>query len=124
METIWDLELQRKVGRAFLLLFSLEKGSLRGDLTSASQGQNVLVFCDRKRGKGHKQTQGNLSEEMGKLYFEGDRALERLPRETMGCPYLEILKTHLDLILYNLLQVKREAGPEDLQRCLPTPTIL
>lgn len=50
---------------------------------------------------------------------------KRLPREFVEYPFLEILKIHVDGVLDNILwPFQREAGQEDLQRSLPTFTIL
>jgi len=49
----------------------------------------------------------------------------RLPRDVVDSPSLEILKTHLDKVLCSLLQVTcfgRGFGVDDPQRSLPTPT--
>jgi len=51
----------------------------------------------------------------------------RLPREVVESPSLEILKTRLDAVLCSLLWVtllRRGVGLDDPQRSLPTPTIL
>ena len=50
----------------------------------------------------------------------------RLPREVVQSPHLEIFKTHLDILLFNLLPgncFRRWVGLDDLQRSLPTPVI-
>ena len=51
----------------------------------------------------------------------------RLPREVVESPSLEIFKTHLDKVLCSLLQVtllRQGVGLDDPQRSLPTPTSL
>jgi len=51
----------------------------------------------------------------------------RLPREAVESPSLEIFKTHLDAVLCSLLWVTllgQGVGLDDPQRSLPTPTIL
>ena len=51
----------------------------------------------------------------------------RLPREAVESPSLEIFKTHLDKVLCSLLWVTllgQGVGLGDPQRSLPTPTIL
>ena len=52
---------------------------------------------------------------------------QSLPREAVESPPLEILKSHLDMVLgsqpwESLLE--QGVGPDDLQRSLPTSTIL
>lgn len=59
--------------------------------------------------------------------FRVTEYLNRLPREVLESPSLEILKTWLDVILCNLLQVNllsQGVELDDLQRSLPTPAIL
>jgi len=51
----------------------------------------------------------------------------RLPREVVESPSLEIFKTRLDEVLCSLLWVtllQQGVGLDDPQRSLPTPTIL
>jgi len=51
----------------------------------------------------------------------------RLPREAVESPSLEIFKTHLDTVLCSLLWVtllRQGVGLGDPQRSLPTPNIL
>ena len=51
----------------------------------------------------------------------------RLPREVMESPSLEIFKTHLDVIQCNMLRLSllgRGVGPGDLQMLLPTSAML
>ena len=51
----------------------------------------------------------------------------RLPREAVESPSMEIFKTSLDAYLCNLLQgvcFSRQLGLNDLLRTLPTPLIL
>lgn len=99
------LELPQRPGG--LGLSSLERGGLRGTSPAPLKGTTCWC-CVTGTGAGHKHRKSAWRK--GKLCCEGDRALDRLAREAMGCPYLEILKTHLDL-----LQVRREDGPEDLR---------
>jgi len=52
---------------------------------------------------------------------------QRLPRDPVESPSLEIFKSHLDMVLGSLLWVtllEQGAGQDDLQRCLPTSAIL
>jgi len=69
-------------------------------------------------------TSENKSTGMRKNFFPL-RVMEpwnRLPRDVVESPSLEILKTHLDEVLCNLLG--RGVGLDDPQRYLPTPTVL
>ncbi|GAB0179574.1 hypothetical protein GRJ2_000422700 [Grus japonensis] len=99
-------------------LFSLEKRRLRGDLINAhkylkdrfQEGGSrhfSVVPSDRTRGNGHKLEHRKFHLNMRKNFFTV-RVTEhwnRLPREVVGSPSLEIFKTHLDVILCNLLWV-------------------
>jgi len=105
--------------RQELGLFSLEKGRLWGDLIAAFQylkgayrkhGENIFsrVYCDSTRNNGFKLRRGRFRVDIRKKFFtvRAVKHWNRLLREVVEAPSLEMFKARLDGALGKMILLK------------------
>ena len=90
-------------------MFSVEKRKLQGDLLAAfhKDGERPLTRArtDKMRGNGFKLTEGGSRLDIRKKFFSMRvvRHWNRLPREVVDAPSLEVFKVRLDGALISLM---------------------
>ena len=104
-------------------------GPFRWEAAKWIWGLFPVVPSDRTRGSGHKLKQRKFQLNTRKNFFplRVTEPWNRLPREVVESPSLEIFQTRLAAVLCSLLWVTllwQGVGLGDPQRSLPTPNIL